>query len=469
MDIESGKIDSQISNGKYFESGFEWFKGLTGKIIRSGTEFEGKVEKLGRDDPRRLIHSLKVGITLALVAILFYFSPIYGGFKSATMCAILTVVVVFEFSVGATLGKGMNRAIATFVGAGLGVAIHHLADLAGKGGEPILLGSFVFLLAATASFSRFLPGIKARYDYGVLTFILTFSLVSVSGYRIDEIFELVLHRFSTVLIGCLICVMISVFVYPVWAGEDLHNQTCLNMEKLGDLLEAIGKDGLVHDNNTSKSLLHLPGCESIINSKAAVESLLNFARWEPPHGKFRYGHPWKHYLKTNMVTLQCAYKIQSLCNSIKTSQTQSVELSKMIQKESITMCIESGKALKELSDSIKMMAYSESVLKHLKNSANSADNIKFSLQSCKLEDTNIFELMPVIQTTTLLMEVIESIGSIVDSVHEFSSLAKFKGSEVPKPQVECICSDDQAAHVVIMVCALSSDLESGVSQDNCHL
>ncbi|XP_026439636.1 aluminum-activated malate transporter 2-like [Papaver somniferum] len=242
MDIESGKIDSQSNNGRFLESGFEWFKGFIGKLIQSGTKFEGKVEKLGRDDPRRLIHSLKVGITLALVAILFYFSPIYGGFKSATMCAILTVVVVFEFSVGATLGKGMNRAIATFAGAGLGVAIHHLADLAGKGGEPILLGSFVFLLAAVGSFSRFFPGIKARYDYGVLTFILTFSLVSVSGYRIDEIFELVLHRFSTVLIGCLICVMISVFVYPVWAGEDLHNQTCLNMEKLGDLLEAIGRD-----------------------------------------------------------------------------------------------------------------------------------------------------------------------------------------------------------------------------------
>ncbi|RZC90274.1 hypothetical protein C5167_029773 [Papaver somniferum] len=468
MDIESGKFDSQSNNGRYLESGFEWFKGFIGKLIQSGTKFEGKVEKLGRDDPRRLIHSLKVGITLALVAILFYFSPIYGGFKSATMCAILTVVVVFEFSVGATLGKGMNRAIATFAGAGLGVAIHHLADLAGKGGEPILLGSFVFLLAAVGSFSRFFPGIKARYDYGVLTFILTFSLVSVSGYRIDEIFELVLHRFSTVLIGCLICVMISVFVYPVWAGEDLHNQTCLNMEKLGDLLEAIGRDGLVHDN-TSKYLLHLPGCESVINSKAAVESLVNFARWEPPHGKFRYGHPWKHYLKINMVTRQCAYKIQSLCNSIKTSQTQSVELSKMIQKENMTVSTELGKALKELSNSIKMMAYSESILKHLSNSTDAADNIKVSLQSCKLEDTNIFELMPEIQTTTLLMEVIESIGSIIDSVHELSSLAKFKGSEVPKPQVECICSDDQAAHVVIMVCALSSDLESGVSQDNCHL
>ncbi|KAI3965851.1 hypothetical protein MKX01_010808 [Papaver californicum] len=113
-------------------------------------------------------------------------SPIYGGFKSATMCAILTVVAVFEFSVGATLGKGLNRAIATFLGGALGIGVHHLANLVGKGGQPILLGAFVFLLAIVASSSRFFPVIKVRYDYGVLMFILTFNLVSVSGYRICE-------------------------------------------------------------------------------------------------------------------------------------------------------------------------------------------------------------------------------------------------------------------------------------------
>ncbi|KAI3993561.1 hypothetical protein MKX01_002574 [Papaver californicum] len=462
MDIESGKINSQSNNSKFFESGFEWFRDLIRKMIHNGTEFENKVEKLGKNDRRIIIHSLKVGITLAFVSLLFYFSPIDGGFKSATMCAILTVVVVFEFSVGATLGKGLNRAIATFLGGALGIGVHHLANLAGEGVEPILLGAFVFLLAAVASFSRFFSGIKARYDYGVLTFILTFSLVSVSGYRIDEIEELVIHRFSTILIGCLICVLISVFVFPVWAGEDLQKLTCLNLENLGDFLETFGqqyycfeKDGLVS--------LYLHGCETILNSKTAEESFVNFARWEPPHGKFRYGHPWKQYLEIGRLTRECAYRIEALTNSIKTSQTQPVEFSKMIQKDCMEMGIESSKALKELSNSIKMMTHPESVFTHLENLMTAPKNIKSSLQACTSESTNIFELMPALQVTSLLMEVIGCVENIVDSVNELSRLAKFEGSET------ITCSDDEAAHVVITLCALSSALQSGVSQDSCHL
>lgn len=71
----------------------------------------------------------------------------------------------------------------------------------------------------------------------MLIFILTFSLISVSGFRDDEIIELAQKRLSTVFIGGSACVMISTLVCPVWAGEDLHNLIALNMEKLGDFLE----------------------------------------------------------------------------------------------------------------------------------------------------------------------------------------------------------------------------------------
>lgn len=84
---------------------------------------------------------------------------------------------------------------------------------------------------------RFYPKIKARYDYGMLIFILTFSLVSVSGYRDDEVLKLAQKRLCTVILGGVVCVMVSVAAWPVWAGEDLHNLIVLNMEKLGNFLE----------------------------------------------------------------------------------------------------------------------------------------------------------------------------------------------------------------------------------------
>lgn len=58
------------------------------------------IMKLGQDDPRRLIHSLKVGLALTLVSLLYYARPLYDGFGVSGMWAVLTVVVVFEFTVG---------------------------------------------------------------------------------------------------------------------------------------------------------------------------------------------------------------------------------------------------------------------------------------------------------------------------------------------------------------------------------
>lgn len=79
--------------------------------------------------------------------------------------------------------------------------------------------------------------IKARYDYGVLIFILTFTMVSVSGYRSNELLELARQRILTIVIGAAVCVIVSICLCPVWAGEDLHNMIALHMEKLALYLE----------------------------------------------------------------------------------------------------------------------------------------------------------------------------------------------------------------------------------------
>ena len=123
------------------------------------------------------------------MSLFYYFDPLYVGFGSSAMWAVLTVIVVFEFSVGkfyhlslilyvpfhlcliyyyylqiggisemcyslllcnylkgATLGKGLNRGLATFLAGTLGFGAHHLATLPGEKVQPILLGIFVFLI-----------------------------------------------------------------------------------------------------------------------------------------------------------------------------------------------------------------------------------------------------------------------------------------------------------------------------------
>ncbi|KAL6196243.1 hypothetical protein ACLB2K_031858 [Fragaria x ananassa] len=77
--------------------------------------------------------------------------------------------------------------LATVVAGPLAVAVHHISTLwGGEVAEPVLVGVFVFVVAAIMTFLRFFPVLKARHDYGLMIFILTYCLVSVSGYRDAE-------------------------------------------------------------------------------------------------------------------------------------------------------------------------------------------------------------------------------------------------------------------------------------------
>lgn len=62
--------------------------------------FFKNVWQLGVDDPRKVIHAFKVGLALALVTLFYYTRPLYEGFGGTAMWAVMTVVVVFEYTVG---------------------------------------------------------------------------------------------------------------------------------------------------------------------------------------------------------------------------------------------------------------------------------------------------------------------------------------------------------------------------------
>lgn len=111
------------------------------------------------------------------------------------------------------------------------------------------------IAAGIATFVRFYPKVKARYDYACLIFNLTFCLITVSAYREDEILDMAHRRMSTILIGGVATVLICIFVFPIWAGEDLHNFTAHNIEKLGVFLEGGGFTYFLQKSNLSFVIL----------------------------------------------------------------------------------------------------------------------------------------------------------------------------------------------------------------------
>ena len=90
---------------------------------------------------------------------------------------------------------------------------------------------------AASTYSRFFPMIKQRYDYGVVIFNLTFNLIAISGYRVENLSKMARQRISTIVIGCALCFVINVAVFPIWAGDDFHNSIIRNLEGLAGSLQ----------------------------------------------------------------------------------------------------------------------------------------------------------------------------------------------------------------------------------------
>ncbi|GAA0166539.1 hypothetical protein Leryth_010702 [Lithospermum erythrorhizon] len=405
------------------------FMALEAKVV----DIVKHIKKTANDDPRRVVHSFKVGLALTLVSLFYYFKPLYNNFGCSAMWAIMTVVVVFEYSVGATLGKGLNRALATFLAGALGVGAHYLANITRNNfGEPILLGIFVFLLAAASTFIRFFPTVKARYDYGMLIFILTFSMVTISGYRTHEILDLAQKRLSTIAIGASICVIISIVIYPVWAGEDLHKLVAQNIEKLGDFIQGFSDtyfktletDGYVHLD------LILANYKSVMNSKNSEETLANFSRWEPGHGAFMYSHPWKQYLIIGSLTRQCASRIETI-NAYNKAQA-SLEIFGKLQEPFSRMSMECWKALKELSLAIKTTTKPSSAKQHILNSRTASKSLKLLLNSEILGGINMEQIIPLASVASIMIDVVDYVEKIYEAIDELASLANFENGSVSK-------------------------------------
>ncbi|EXC36055.1 Aluminum-activated malate transporter 2 [Morus notabilis] len=446
---------------------FKAFKALLERMSGKVVEFSRKLKKLGQDDPRRIIHSLKVGLAITLVSLFYYFKPLYDGFGVNAIWAVLTVVVVFEFSVGSTLGRGLNRILATLLAGGLGLGAHRLATLSGETGEPILIAIFVFIIdptndrsllyaAAIVTFLRFLPQMKARYDYGLMVFILTFCLVSVSGYRDDEVIQMAFRRLTTIMAGCFTTVIVCIVICPVWIGVELHKLVVGNLEKLGNFLEGFADEYFQQSYaGDSRDKSFLEGYKSVLTSKSNEETMAsvnlyftlyiffyplknltkaNLARWEPRHGQFRFRHPWKQYLKVSNLSRQCAYKIEALHGYLQSEiQTPQEDRSK-IQEPCKIISSECGKALKELASTMKKMIRSSALAQpHITKSKDTLENLKTMLKSGQIwKDSDILEITPAAAVASLLMEVVSWTEKVAEAVCELESLAHFKS---PKPRV----------------------------------
>lgn len=138
----------------------------------------------------------------------------------------------------------------------------------------------------------------------------------------------------------------------------------------------------------------------------------------------------------------------------------STHIKKKVEEPLRKISLESGKAMKEMSISLKKMIKPSSSDIHLKNAQSASKALTTLLNSGILKEAEPLELISLLTAISLLIDIINLTEKILESLHELASAARFKNKiETPifaeKPNAKSIvcgrptkCHDD---HVITIV------------------
>ncbi|KAK8714948.1 hypothetical protein V6N13_042293 [Hibiscus sabdariffa] len=279
--------------------------GIKGRCFRSCCDSVGnlwnglqeltvKLYEMGRSDPRKIFFAIKTGLTLTSVSLLMLFKETLKASSQYSIWAILTVVLIFEFSVGATLSKGINRAIGTFSAGVVGLGIAELSIISGAYEEYVIL------------ISIFIAG--------------------------EDLHKSVVKNFKNVASSLEGCVK--------------GYLQCVEYERIpSKILTYQAYDDPLYS-----------AYRSVVQSSSQEDTLLDFASWEPPHGPYRsFNYPWRNFVKVSGALRHCAFMVMAMHGCMLSEIQAPPEKRKVFALEMQRACTAGAKVLRELGEKVEKM------------------------------------------------------------------------------------------------------------------
>ncbi|KAL5999064.1 hypothetical protein ACLOJK_010014 [Asimina triloba] len=194
------------------------------------------VWEFGKEDWNRVIFAVKVGLAVLLVSLLILIRAPYHIFGANAIWSVITVAIMFEYTVGATFNRGFNRAVGSLCAGVIAIALIQVITHAGRIAEPIIVGFSIFVVGAVTSFMKQWPSL-APYEYGFRVMLFTFCLLLVSGYRMGNPLRMAVDRLYSIAVGGMVALLVNTLLFPIWAGQQLHDDLAKCFHSLADSLE----------------------------------------------------------------------------------------------------------------------------------------------------------------------------------------------------------------------------------------